>query len=96
MKVGGWKTADVALRYDLGNLEALHTEHPRDALGYLARANTRSYGNTIVDGDLWDDVKVWGTQASERVYPFMSYFEVLARFRAGLDDSALERRESSP
>src|SRR5439155_449297 len=35
MKVGGWKTADVALRYDLGNLEALHTEHPRDALGNL-------------------------------------------------------------
>src|SRR2546428_12567878 len=23
MKVGGWKTADVARRYDLGNLEAL-------------------------------------------------------------------------
>src|SRR5207247_1612662 len=33
--------------------------------------------------------------SNRRVYPFISYFEVLARYASGLDDSALEliRRE---
>ena len=37
----------------------------------------------------------WGDGDTQRVYPFISYFELLARYAAGADDSALEliRRE---
>jgi hypothetical protein len=52
------------------------------ALAYLWVHNVRSYGNTISDSQTWDD-PAWGYQASERVYPFMSYFELLARFKSG-------------
>jgi len=69
-------------------------QQARSALRYLAVHNTRLWGNTIVDHDGWDEPG-WGTDASQRVYPFVSYAEVLARYRAGLDASALEllRRE---
>jgi alpha-L-rhamnosidase-like protein len=71
------------------------SERGKQALDYLAHANSRSYGNTIADTNLWADDKLWGSLATERVYPFMSYFEVLARFKTGLDNSALDliRRE---
>ncbi len=64
------------------------------ALAYLQRANWRDYGSTISDSAAWDD-PAWGAGAGERVYPFMSYFELAARFRLGLDESAqdLIRRE---
>jgi hypothetical protein len=64
------------------------------ALGYLAGHDWRDYGNTIVDADVWSGPS-WGWQANQRVYPFMSYFELVARFRSGLDASALDllRRE---
>jgi len=64
------------------------------ALAYLAGHDWRGYGNTIVDTDAWDG-PAWGWQASERVYPFMSYFELVARFELGLDSSAFDliRRE---
>jgi hypothetical protein len=62
----------------------------RLALAFLAKANSRSYGNTIADTDVWADPKVWGILAKERVYPFMSYFETIARFQLGLDDSAVD------
>jgi hypothetical protein len=64
------------------------------ALGYLAGHDWRGYGNTIVDTESWDG-PAWGWQASDRVYPFMSYFEVVARFQLGLDSSAFDliRRE---
>jgi hypothetical protein len=64
------------------------------ALAYLTNHNQRDYGNTIVDTQTWDN-RSWGYQANERVYPFMSYFELLARFRLDLDASAiyLIRRE---
>jgi hypothetical protein len=64
------------------------------ALDYLDMANKRSYGNTVTDTNVWDTPR-WGHDAAERVYPFISYFEVLARFSAGLDASATDllRRE---
>ncbi len=64
------------------------------ALGYLWAHDNRSYGNTIVDDQAWDN-PTWGIQANQRVYPFMSYFEVCARFEAGGDAEALDliRRE---
>jgi hypothetical protein len=66
----------------------------RRALDYLAAHNRYSWGNSIADTDDWDN-PVWGYQASLRVYPFMSYFELEARFATGLDASAFDllRRE---
>jgi hypothetical protein len=58
------------------------------ALGYLAAHNTYGYGNSIADNDTWSGYP-WGMLASRRVYPFMLFFEVLARFQTGLDASAL-------
>ena len=64
------------------------------ALGYLWAHNQRSYGDTIVDSAAWND-PAWGTLASERVYPFMSFYELLAWFQTGRADAALNliRRE---
>jgi Bacterial alpha-L-rhamnosidase 6 hairpin glycosidase domain/Bacterial alpha-L-rhamnosidase C-terminal domain len=64
------------------------------ALAYLAKHDWRDYGNTIADTNTWDDPD-WGLLASDRVYPFMSYAELQARFSLGLDDSAFDllRRE---
>lgn len=64
------------------------------ALDHLWVHDNRSYGNTIVDDQIWDD-PAWGIQANQRVYPFMSYFEVCARFETGGDSEALDliRRE---
>jgi hypothetical protein len=64
------------------------------ALRYLDGHTWYGYGNSIADNDTWDS-EVWGIQASRRVYPFMSYFEVLARFTLRRDDSAVDllRRE---
>ena len=41
MKVGGWKTADVARRYDLGNVEALRAS--------IAAARTRGTTARLAD-----------------------------------------------
>jgi len=64
------------------------------ALAYLSGHDWRGYGNTIVDTQSWDNPE-WGYQADDRVYPFISYFELAARFQLGLDSSALDllRRE---
>jgi Bacterial alpha-L-rhamnosidase C-terminal domain/Bacterial alpha-L-rhamnosidase 6 hairpin glycosidase domain len=66
----------------------------RSALDYLSYHDAGPYGATIADNDSWDGAP-WGDQASQRVYPFISYFEVLARYEVGFDDSALAliRRE---
>ena len=66
----------------------------RSALAYLSKNESRPWGNTITDSDDWDRPG-WGSDGTERVYPFISYYEVLARYAAGEDDSALEliRRE---
>ncbi len=64
-------------------------EH-RSALAHLSRHNAHPHGNSIVDdGRLWSGYP-WGHDAERRVYPFMAFFEVMARFRAGLDASAVE------
>jgi hypothetical protein len=64
------------------------------ALDYLWAHNKHDYGNTIVDNEAWDGPD-WGWQADLRVYPFISYFEVDARFERGQDPLALDliRRE---
>ena len=66
----------------------------RSALDYLGSAIRQSYGNTLLDVDAWDHPG-WGGLSNLRVYPFIGYFEALARYAAGLDESALEliRRE---
>jgi hypothetical protein len=61
----------------------------RSALAFLDRYNRRDYGNTMVESNAFDD-PAWGTHGSERVYPFISFFEVLARYEAGLGESGLE------
>jgi len=65
------------------------------ALNYLSAKDTRAWGNTIADNDTWDDPGGWGTDAMNRAFPFISYFEVLARFSVSLDTSAVNliRRE---
>src|SRR5207237_6127119 len=59
------------------------------ALGYLAGHDWRGYGNALGDTDAWDTPLMLGAHASECVYPFMGYFEVLARYQSGLGDYAL-------
>ena len=59
------------------------------AIGFLDRYNRRDYGNTMVESEAFDD-PVWGTHGKERVYPFISFFEALARYEAGRGESALE------
>ena len=60
----------------------------RSALDYLSWHDSQPDGATIADNETWDGYP-WGFQASQRVYPFMSYFEVLARYAVGFDTSAL-------
>jgi hypothetical protein len=64
------------------------------ALGYLGTANRRDWGNTIADNNTWY-YSDWGPDPMDRAFPFISYFELLARFTNGMDDSALDliRRE---
>jgi hypothetical protein len=58
------------------------------AMAYLSRHDTYDYGNSIVDdGTAWASPD-WGLLPQLRVYPFMSYFELQARFELGLDASA--------
>ncbi len=100
-KVGAFDdtTSDSTTRPEDGNAFAVlagvaTAAQARSALRYLWNHDTRSYGNTIVDNQAWDG-PVWGEEANLRVYPFMSYFEVCARFEVDDDDDALNliRRE---
>jgi hypothetical protein len=63
------------------------------ALAYITRTMSRPWGNTMVDSRAWG-YPGWAG-GPEVVFPFMSYYEVLARFATGEDGSALEliRRE---
>lgn len=65
------------------------------ALAYVDRTMKQSYGNSIADVSGWRGWN-WDDDDELRVYPFISYFEVLARYSVGADASALEliRRES--
>jgi hypothetical protein len=55
---------------------------------------SRPEGDTMVDSSAWNN-SGWGYDATERIYPFISYFDVLARYAAGDDAGALDllRRE---
>ena len=61
----------------------------QSALTYIDRTMTRSYGNSVADTNGWNGSN-WDYGDTARVYPFISYFEVLARYAAGADASALE------
>ncbi|KAI1151155.1 Six-hairpin glycosidase-like protein [Nemania diffusa] len=52
------------------------------ALGYLASATARPWGNAFYDAA----GEALGSGFSDRVYTFVSYFEGAARFEAGADD----------
>jgi hypothetical protein len=58
------------------------------ALAYYDAHCDYVYGNSIIDVPIWDGFP-FGYESNERVYPFMGYFELLARFQSGLDVSAL-------
>lgn len=64
------------------------------ALDYLSAHNAYTYGNSIADVPTWDD-PAWGPDSNRRVYPFMGFYELLARFQTNLDLSAFDliRRE---
>jgi hypothetical protein len=64
------------------------------AMSYLAVHDWRDYGNTIADTNTWNDPD-WGLGAADRVYPFMSYYELCARFDLQLTSTAFDllRRE---
>ena len=72
----------------------MNLSRARTALDYLSAHDWQPYGATIADNDTWHS-RVWGNHASLRVYPFIGYFELLARYQSGLDSSAvaLIRRE---
>ena len=61
----------------------------QSALTYIDRTMKRSYGNSMADTDGWSGPN-WDVGDYRRVYPFISYFEVLARYAAGADASARE------
>jgi hypothetical protein len=60
----------------------------RSAFAYLDRTTARPWGNAIADNNVWDDPN-WGYGASGRVYPFIAYYDAVARFESNSDDSAL-------
>ncbi|KAI0841451.1 glycoside hydrolase family 78 protein [Hypoxylon sp. FL0890] len=55
------------------------------ALAYLENATAQPYGHAFYDAG----GEELGQGFSERVYPFISYFEIAARFESGLADSAI-------
>ncbi|KAL3427334.1 alpha-l-rhamnosidase [Phlyctema vagabunda] len=59
-------------------------DRAKSALAYLSKNNARFYGNAFYDND------ATGGGFSQRVYAFISFFEIEARFLSGLADSALE------
>ena len=61
-----------------------NTSRATSALAYLSANNARPYGNAFYDNDQV------GGEYSQRVYAFISYFEIEARFKTGLAESALE------
>jgi hypothetical protein len=63
---------------------ATNSTRAESVLSYLSENNARPYGNAFYDND------VVNAGFSQRVYAFISYFEIEARFMTGLADSALE------
>ncbi len=63
-------------------------------LAYIDHAMSRAQGDAVVDTPSWNNSN-WHDDATQHIYPFIGYFDVLARYAAGADDSALDliRRE---
>jgi hypothetical protein len=60
----------------------------QSVLSYVNRNMSSRYGDTMADSDALQ-ADTWGPRATELVYPFISYYDVLARYAAGSDGSAL-------
>ncbi|KAK1471723.1 alpha-L-rhamnosidase A [Colletotrichum cuscutae] len=60
------------------------TSTARGILAYYAGAASRTYGNALYDSD------AVGQGFSQRVYAFISYFEMAARFASGVGETAVE------
>jgi hypothetical protein len=59
------------------------------AIAYLDRNTRLPCGNAIADGTGWS-IAASGADPTQTVYPFISYFDVAARFAVGADASALD------
>ncbi|KAF2796060.1 glycoside hydrolase family 78 protein [Melanomma pulvis-pyrius CBS 109.77] len=68
---------------------AAPSDRAQSALGYLDKNMRQGYGNAFYDamGDALDPSAGFST----RVYAFISYFEISARFEANLTDGAIEQ-----
>jgi hypothetical protein len=62
-------------------------DRAQSALAYLESATKQPYGNAFMDNDTLSGVD----GASQRVYAFTSYPELVARFRTGAADSAIDQ-----
>jgi len=63
-------------------------------LSYIAKTMSRAQGDAVADTPTWNSGR-WQDDATEHIYPFMNYFELLAMYASGEDDAALAliRRE---
>ena len=61
----------------------------RSAIAYLDRTERLPWGNALADTGVWE-AAASGASPTQAVYPFISYFDVEARFAAGQDASALD------
>ncbi|KAK1973910.1 Six-hairpin glycosidase-like protein [Colletotrichum cereale] len=64
--------------------DVVDEEKARGALEYYSRVAARPYGNAFYDSDAVAE------GFSQRVYAFVSYFELAARFKTGMGESAVE------
>jgi hypothetical protein len=92
-------TADSDVHAEDGTAFALlaglaTTAQATSVLTYIDRTMRKSYGNAMADVAGWHGPN-WGDGDNDRVYPFIGYFEVAARYAVGADASAVEliRRE---
>src|SRR5262249_39207037 len=58
------------------------------ALAYIARTMGHPQGDAVVDTPDWN--VNWGNNATQHIYPFMGYFELLAMYATGDDAGALD------
>ncbi|OTA89008.1 glycoside hydrolase family 78 protein [Hypoxylon sp. CO27-5] len=65
--------------------------YAESALAYLENATARPYGHAFYDAA----GEELGAGFSERVYAFISYFEIAARFESGLADSAIAQMRAT-
>ncbi|KAI0382747.1 glycoside hydrolase family 78 protein [Hypomontagnella monticulosa] len=75
----------IAILAGITNSGGSDINYAQSALAYLESATAQSYGHAFYDAG-GEEV---GEGYSSRVYAFISYFEMAARFETGLADSAL-------